>query len=1284
MKKSLFLLFVFCVLFVVFRTPGESASSPTIVVQESTPRLREVWTSGGVQVLTVQGDFIFGGAGRHLIIVRSVDPNYLEPVGYSAALPEAIVDLDVNGDYVYAVGESGLYIVDVSNPAHPVLTATYQVDGYRFYSATIVGKLGYVATDHGIRILNLANPLEVTEVGSYWQSAIEIAVVNQTAFLLTGASVDIVDISNPADPQLLGVFYGQQLHSLSASEGYLYLLSVADGLLIVDVSDPASPVEVGQLPASGWDLAVFEEYVYLDGSWDIITVDVSDPTNPIELDSHLPEGAAPLGVVRDLVVSEDGELYASNAGRIVRFQKGEAHMFHELSGYGPMETRKVAIYGRYAYVMGDIYLHVLDLQNSWYPTEVGYFPVGFSAVDLAAKGSYLYLTDVYNGIRVLDISDSRAPQEIASYKVDGASNIEAVGNYLYVDTDEGVIVLDIRLPSNPQLVETLPFGGQLVRVGNYLLVNGSEFRIVNVANPSNPSLVSSYDSGSPFSEMTANENRAYLVTNDQEVVILDISDPAHVQKIGSFDRSLIGGDFIGRISVRGNYLALGSMNELYLVDVSQPSTPTIIDHVVMEGGNYLDGWVRDVVSTTGGFYVTANRVGARYYRLEQSVEKTIATGDETVTLGPIVANFAANSFQEETTISYVPLELSDVPASGAMAVPPRFELRASNSYGDSVQPAHPFTLTVQYQESGVSESSLQLMRWESGGWRSVPGTVDAQKNTITVTADSMGMWMVAGSHNNNMFLPQIGDSYAPTDLYIERLEITQAIQRPDNSVPLVSGKPAVLRVYAQTNSWLPVNNVSLRITATRNGQTLPDSPLVVGPWTIYSQSSPPLWGRQFNISLPSSWLSGNVKITATLDPAGAIAEGDESNNSETITAQFTEAPPLQVTLVPVHWTDTWTGNVCTAPAEDYVSDYLLQTFPVGTVHIAFREPVSYVGDLLGNSGALLEKLAATKTLDGSPRSTIYYGLVSVESAQGAYCEMGGLLGQAFTRGRVGFGIYGSSGTAAHEIGHSLGLLHAPCGVSASVDPDFPYPDGSTGHTVYLPASHRTFSPGPPDYNKDLMSYCAGTGFSDYHYIELYEDQLANGAPPASHAVTDAFYIRVSLDDGNPILHPTYRMPASISTLPETSEYVLELRGERGQLIASHPLPILEAEERGVSSRAIHATIPVPEQEVASLSLLHQGSPVVSRSIATAPPGLQAAELAVVGDNAVLHWTEGVPVTIRFTSDEGQTWTTLAFDVTEGKFSLENVTSNLGDGQLEIRRADAVDSLLGLFPYQSPE
>ena len=45
-------------------------------------------------------------------------------------------------------------------------------------------------------------------------------------------------------------------------------------------------------------------------------------------------------------------------------------------------------------------------------------------------------------------------------------------------------------------------------------------------------------------------------------------------------------------------------------------------------------------------------------------------------------------------------------------------------------------------------------------------------------------------------------------------------------------------------------------------------------------------------------------------------------------------------------------------------------------------------------------------------------------------------GTAFLPGRAGFSIP-RSGTIAHELGHNLGLRHAPCGGAGDPDPSFP-------------------------------------------------------------------------------------------------------------------------------------------------------------------------------------------------------------------------------------------------------
>ncbi len=82
---------------------------------------------------------------------------------------------------------------------------------------------------------------------------------------------------------------------------------------------------------------------------------------------------------------------------------------------------------------------------------------------------------------------------------------------------------------------------------------------------------------------------------------------------------------------------------------------------------------------------------------------------------------------------------------------------------------------------------------------------------------------------------------------------------------------------------------------------------------------------------------------------------------------------------------------------------------------------------------------------------------------------------------------------AHEIGHSLGLSHSPCGnPSAPVDKNFPYKGAGTGESWGLDW-HKT--PGKitlidPRETKDLMSYCNENRFiSDYNYSNAQKNWI---------------------------------------------------------------------------------------------------------------------------------------------------------------------------------------------------
>ena len=151
---------------------------------------------------------------------------------------------------------------------------------------------------------------------------------------------------------------------------------------------------------------------------------------------------------------------------------------------------------------------------------------------------------------------------------------------------------------------------------------------------------------------------------------------------------------------------------------------------------------------------------------------------------------------------------------------------------------------------------------------------------------------------------------------------------------------------------------------------------------------------------------------------------------------------------------------------------------------------------------------------------------------------------------------------AHEVGHTLDLLHAPCNTTASLDSDYPYPGGVVGpargwHPVFNRFVGRESGDG------DVMGYCEFFFVGDYsyqralmylqapHYAEWSReadacwDDAAEGAGPVR---TLAVVGRVTPDGTATVvgtaastLPPTAPVPA---TAPDT--WLLSLLGAGGE------------------------------------------------------------------------------------------------------------------------------------------
>ncbi|MFQ5401774.1 MAG: hypothetical protein ACE5E7_19525 [Anaerolineae bacterium] len=600
--------------------------------------------------------------------------------------------------------------------------------------------------------------------------------------------------------------------------------------------------------------------------------------------------------------------------------------------------------------------------------------------------------------------------------------------------------------------------------------------------------------------------------------------------------------------------------------------------------------------------------------------------------------------------------------------------------GGSVSPSKPSNcdpLNNNYLKGSVlfltatPNNGYQFSSWNG----SLSGT-DSPKLLIVDGVKTIVANFEAISTNSAIYLPFITSPPGA----ITGFEVTQSVQDANNSVPLVANRDTLVRVYTTTSSNLPNRTVTL--SAKRNGVSL--GSITDGPKTM-TTSSRGSFNSTYNFTLPQNWLTGNVTLTAADNGGG----GNLSTN-----VSFTSVPPLNVTLVPIRYTHTGNGTTYPPPTQDNVSEWALRAFPVSAVNVTFRTEYTFAGNL--NTGAawnaLLDDIALLKQSDGAPASTIYYGYIPF-SCDWANCAST-ILGFGFDGLRVSIGVDATNTpgslspgeVAAHEWGHNMNRLHAPCGNPGNIDPNWPTDPKYSGASIGeygidgLPSGSPALL-NPANY-VDVMSYCNSEWVSDYTYKGLMQDQLAHGINVAA-AAEESLLISAQVGvDGSITLGPIYAFPqAPTPASTGTGDYRIELLDEQGQIIAAYDASLLTAEEEGMVSRAIHTAVPLPDAPVAQVRIVEVKSSrlTAQRSLQTSPAFLAAAnggmtptlQMDEAGHTAVIRW--GLPDTlaiVRYTTDDGQTWTTLGLHVLGGELPVDVNLLPEGNGRFEIIPANS--------------
>jgi hypothetical protein len=220
--------------------------------------------------------------------VLSLHPFELVLVG-SIDSPGDARDVTVEGNYAFTADRyPGLRVIDISDPANPVLAAAYNTSGIA-YGVTIDGDYAYVADDvGGLVVIDITDPTNPTLAGSYDTPgyAYDVAIAGDYAYMADydAGGLQIIDVTDPTNPALAGSYDTPgSARALKLAGDYAYVADYGSGLQVIDISDPTSPVIAGvyDTPGSAVGVELAGNYAFVaDYDFGIQVIDISDPTNP--------------------------------------------------------------------------------------------------------------------------------------------------------------------------------------------------------------------------------------------------------------------------------------------------------------------------------------------------------------------------------------------------------------------------------------------------------------------------------------------------------------------------------------------------------------------------------------------------------------------------------------------------------------------------------------------------------------------------------------------------------------------------------------------------------------------------------------------------------------------------------------------------------------------------------------------------------------------------------------------------------------------------------------------
>jgi len=479
---------------------------------------------------------------------------------------QSVDDMVMRGNTLFARNHgSALYIMDVSNPTHPVEIGRCPLydRGDSGGGIDIVGNLAFIGFHNGGLVYDISDPtrpLRITE----WVD------LGGTSGILVAGDYAVANGGAEGTPYVLDVSDIYNIHRIAhfpdiPGEGWPlgvvgdYLFMTGRGLMVYDMTDPHAPVLVAQADSNFFgrfgtisgNYAYFcPQYPFGADTGGVRIIDISNPLTPFTVATCDSGECMAITVTGDLlVVSHTNYLSVWNISNPVSpiFQ-GEYGIDSEFAGASFGSGRNwmvssdnfVCVTTEYT----DSLVAIVDISSPTLPVKIGSVGKFGYIQDMTVSGSTGYLAaNTTRGIVTFDFSNPSTPVLLGESNLTRRLTLDRIAakdDYAYGTTSyHGLIIFDARNSAAPESLGVAPQSAanasDILVEGDYAYAITESLVTMDIQDPGNPLVTNAL----PFPQFTrlrytviAN-GYLYGQISDRTLQIYSLSTPSTPVLVGT-------------------------------------------------------------------------------------------------------------------------------------------------------------------------------------------------------------------------------------------------------------------------------------------------------------------------------------------------------------------------------------------------------------------------------------------------------------------------------------------------------------------------------------------------------------------------------------------------------------------------------------------------------------------------------------------------------------------------------------------------------------------------------